>query len=64
LIEWYEDGSVELYDLEADPGEREDRSARDPEVARDLLERLRVWRAQVDAKMPRVDPDTGEEEAS
>lgn len=64
LIEWYEDGSVELYDLETDPGEREDRSARDPQVARDLLERLRAWRARMDARMPRSDPDTGEEEAS
>ena len=61
LMEWFEDGAVELYDLDADPGEREDLSATEPEIVRELLDRLRSWRAEVGANMPREDPENQEE---
>ena len=54
-MEWFEDGSVELYNLRGDPGEEKDLSEEEPERARELLERLREWRREVGANMPRVD---------
>jgi len=61
LMEWFEDGAVELYDLDADPGERENLSATEPEKVRELLDRLWSWREEVGANMPREDPENQEE---
>jgi len=61
LVEWFEDGTVELYDLEADPGEREDISETETEKVSELLARLRSWRSEVGAKMPRVDSGNRED---
>jgi arylsulfatase A-like enzyme len=44
-----------LFDLAADPGEKEDRSADRPEVKRRLEERLAAWERQVLAPVP-LDP--------
>lgn len=52
LIESYADGSTLLFDLRDDPSETRDRSAERPEVARELLGRLRAWRRSVGAAMP------------
>lgn len=57
LIEWFEDGSVELFDLEQDPGEETDLAEREPEVAKRLAEDLVRWRKRVDAKMPTRNPE-------
>ena len=62
LLEWLEDGAVELYDLEADPEERLDLALAEPERTRQLLDRLRSWREEVGANMPREDSDVQEEE--
>ncbi len=40
---WVREGRVALFDLDADPGEREDLSAREPEIAEELLGLLRAW---------------------
>jgi len=53
LIEWYDDGSVELYDLEEDIGEKKNLAAKLPETASNLLSKLRAWRKSSDAWMPR-----------
>jgi arylsulfatase A-like enzyme len=52
LIESYEDGTVELYDLARDPAERNDLAAAEPERAGALRARLAAWRAEVGAVMP------------
>ena len=52
LVEWFEDGALELFDLEADPGERVDRSADQPEIRDRLASLLRDWRASISAPMP------------
>ena len=52
LIRWYEDDSVELYDLANDPGERYDLSSLFPDRAADLKQQLAAWLAGVDANMP------------
>jgi len=52
LIEWYEDGKLELFDLESDPGERYDRARQYPQRAAEMRSRLALWRDEVRAKMP------------
>lgn len=52
LMEFLEDGRVELYHLRKDVGEREDLSRTMPEKAKELREKLHAWRKQVDAPMP------------
>jgi arylsulfatase A-like enzyme len=62
LLEWFEDGAVELYDLETDLRERIDLSATEPDKVEELLTMLRSWREEVGANMPREDLGAGEED--
>lgn len=57
LIEWFEDDRTELYNLALDPGERQDLSDTLPEKGKELLEKLRQWRSETEAKMPTPNPD-------
>lgn len=50
LHEYFEDGTIELYDLEKDVGERNNIADSYPEKAAELHEMLKQWRA--DAKAP------------
>lgn len=56
LIEWREDGALELYDLDADPSEKHNLAQDQPEVAKRLREKLVTWRKEVGAKEPGVNP--------
>ena len=56
IVEHFEDGRVELFDLAADPSERHDLAAARPERAAALAKRLAAWRAEVGAKMPTPNP--------
>jgi len=56
LVEHFEDGRLELFDLASDPGERHDLGAARPERARELHGRLVAWRKQVAAAMPSPNP--------
>jgi arylsulfatase A-like enzyme len=56
LIEFYEDGRRELYDLKADKGETRNLAAEKPEVVKRLASHLDAWRKTVGAKMPRANP--------
>ncbi len=53
LVENFDDGSVELYDLASDLGETKDRAAELPREAAALRARLASWREAVGARMPR-----------
>ena len=53
LVEFFEDGRTELYDLASDPGESVDLSAAQPGVRADLHARLLRWREETDAPVPR-----------
>ncbi len=53
LIEHFEDGRLELYDLTADPGETEDLSETLPEQRDELLAELRAWREETGAPVPK-----------
>ena len=52
LIEWYEDNSVELYNLKDDIGELHDLAGRMPEKAVELRGLLHRWLKQVKAAVP------------
>ena len=52
LLEYYENGTVQLFDLENDIGERNDLAKSQPEIAQKLKKMLHDWRDEVDAKMP------------
>ncbi|HVR87720.1 MAG TPA: sulfatase, partial [Planctomycetota bacterium] len=56
LVEWFEDGRVELFDLAADPGEERDLAPRQPERAAALRKQLADWRSAVGAQMPTLNP--------
>lgn len=57
LIEWYEDGSLELYNLRADPAEKKNLAAENRKMAKKLQARLSSWRKDVNARMPGPNPD-------
>ena len=52
LIEFYEDGRGELYNLREDIGEKNDLAARMPDKAAELRKLLADWRKAVGAQMP------------
>jgi arylsulfatase A-like enzyme len=57
LIEFFEDGALELYNLESDPHEERNLATAQPEKAQELLKKLQVWRNSVDAQMMTPNPD-------
>ena len=57
LIEWAEDGSAELFDLAADPGEATDISAKHPDRVKALRASLAGWRKAVGAQEMRPNPE-------
>ena len=54
LLDYFENGTVQLFDLENDIGEQSDLSEAKPEITQKLHKMLQTWREEVDAKMPRV----------
>jgi arylsulfatase A-like enzyme len=56
LVELYEDGRRELYDLAKDVGETHNLIAERPEEGKALAARLEAWRRSVDAQMLRPNP--------
>jgi arylsulfatase A-like enzyme len=52
LIEFFEDGRKELYNLKEDVGERKDLAAGMPEKVMEMHGKLAAWRESVGAKMP------------
>lgn len=56
LIEFFEDGRLELFDLKTDPYECDDLAKARPEKAAQLLAKLKEWRKDVSAQMPTPNP--------
>jgi arylsulfatase A-like enzyme len=52
LIEFFDTGQVELYDLSADAGESKDLAGQSPDKARQLRDALAAWRKCVGATIP------------
>jgi arylsulfatase A-like enzyme len=63
LIEFFEDGELELFNLKADPFEKNNLAGENPERAAMLLKDLKKWRRSVGAQMmtpnPAHDPERG-----
>src|SRR5262245_153877 len=57
LIEFYEDGKLELYNLKEDVSETTDLAGKMPENTKELHGLLRDWRKAVAAQMPTPNPD-------
>jgi arylsulfatase A-like enzyme len=57
LVEFYEDGRVELYNVKDDVGESRDISAAQPKKRDELLAKLKMWRNEVGAQMPTANPN-------
>jgi arylsulfatase A-like enzyme len=59
LMEFLEDGRLELYNLRDDIGETKNLAEEQPEKTRELHARLQAWRAEVGAPMPTKNDGTG-----
>ena len=57
LIQYYEDGRHELFDLAQDPGETRNVAAEQPQRVMDLSRRLADWQGRVGAQWPMSNPD-------
>jgi arylsulfatase A-like enzyme len=52
LLEFFEDGRLELYHLRDDLGQKNDLAKSQPEKVKELHDQLLAWRASIDAPMP------------
>jgi len=52
LLEFLEDGRLELYNLNADLGEQTNLVEQEPDLARELHAQLKAWRQDVQAPLP------------
>ena len=57
LIEFFEDGRLELYHLRDDIGETHNLAAERPDLAKELHGRLVAWRERVGGRTPERNPD-------
>ena len=57
LIEHFEDGSVELYNLQDDIGETTNLAEKEAAKVEELRRKLQAWRASVGAHMPTPNPE-------
>jgi len=57
LIEFYDNGRLELYDLSKDISESRNLAADQPEKVKELAKKLDDWRKEVGAKMPTPNPN-------
>ncbi len=57
LIEFFEDNSIELYNLKDDVGEKHNLAPEKPELASELLSLLHQWQSECNALKPVPNPD-------
>lgn len=57
LIEWLEDGRIELFHLATDVGEQRDQASREPQRVAQLRRELHAWQTEVGARFPSANPD-------
>ena len=56
LIEFFEDGRLELFNLKEDLSETTDRSKAEPAKTAELAGKLKAWRTEVGAQLPTPNP--------
>ena len=52
LIEYFEDGRLELFNLAEDIGEKRNLAASQPDKAKEMHEKIRGWRKRTKAPVP------------
>ncbi len=57
LLEFFEDGRLELYNLRHDIGEAHDLAEREPKRTREMHAMLAAWQKSMNAKFPAINPD-------
>lgn len=57
LVESYETGKLELYNLKEDKGEEKDLSAEMPQKTKEMALMLKTWREEIGANMPVPNPE-------
>ena len=57
LLEYYENNSVQLFNLREDLGEQHDISISNPKKVNELRTKLHLWREKVNARMMEPNPD-------
>ncbi|MDH5382202.1 MAG: sulfatase [Cyclobacteriaceae bacterium] len=63
LIHLYEEDSIELYNLEIDPGEKTNVAVQNPQIAQELKSKLNEWLIQQKALLPEADPNYSQDSA-
>ena len=58
LIEYFEDGNIELFNLALDPEESSNRAKDEPARVESMRSQLHLWQNQVGAPMPTLKPST------
>jgi arylsulfatase A len=56
LIEWYEDGKLELFDLSKDEGESNNIAEVNAALVNEMKLSLDSWRSNISANMPKINP--------
>jgi len=56
LLEYYENNTVQLFNIKTDPGEQNDLSRAERQKVRQLQNMLHAWRKEVGAQMPTPNP--------
>ena len=57
LIEWFEDNSIELFNLADDVGEQHNLAAEQPDRTAAMVTRLTKWLEETEARMPTANPN-------
>lgn len=57
LLEYFENNTVQLFNLLSDPGEQFDLSHSQPDKVNKLRSMLHQWRKEINAQMPKSNPD-------
>jgi arylsulfatase A-like enzyme len=57
LIEFFEDGRLELYNLREDLSEKTNLAQSDPQRAKRMHQLLKSWRERIEAKLPEHNPE-------
>jgi len=62
LIQYFENGDLELYNLKNDPREQNNLAKSNPEKTQELLNKLKSWQKQTNAPIPtQLNPDFGKD---
>jgi len=57
LIEFFEDGKLELYNIRQDISEQHDLAGQQPERMNELHAKLKKWQYEIEAEFPKQNPD-------